>query len=75
MLSWIEDLISTSRFIKNIDWIHTKSHAIPANPFHVSTWKTKQNKKKFMQNQTKNDDLPSLHCINTAKQTRQLKES
>lgn len=76
MRSRIEGLNSTSSFIKNIDSIHTKCHAIPAHPFHVSAWKTEQNKKKkFMQNQNKKAGLPSLHCINPAKQTRQLKES
>lgn len=44
MLSRIEDLNSTGSFIKNIDSIHTTGHAIPANPFRVSTWKTEQNK-------------------------------
>lgn len=48
MRSRIEGLNSTSSFIKNIDSIHTKCHAIPAHPFHVSTWKTEQNKKKSL---------------------------
>lgn len=46
MLPWVkEDLKPTSSFIKIVDWIHTECLAIPSEPFHVSTWKTEQNKK------------------------------